>query len=145
PGWSSSPPWPTRPWARSTCRWRCAVRSSWVDNMAQRRRHAAAVFVLVLLALFAAAGGLRAHGTGTPRVMNQPAGPYLLSAWTDPNPLRVDETHVVVGVTDPDTRAPVVSDVVVTVRMTSLDDPSQIREEVAGTDNVNRLLFAAEF
>ena len=52
---------------------------------------------------------------------------------------------MVVGVTDPDTRAPVVSDVVVTVRMTSLDDPSQIREEVAGTDNVNRLLFAAEF
>ena len=29
-----------------------------------------------------------AHGTGTPQLLNAPAGPYLLSVWTDPDPLR---------------------------------------------------------
>jgi hypothetical protein len=87
----------------------------------------------------------RAHGIGTPRLLNEPAGPYLLSIWTDPDPLRTDETHVVVAVTDPATREPIVEGVEVTVTLTSLADPAVTHTAVAGPDSVNRLLFAAEF
>lgn len=88
---------------------------------------------------------LRAHGIGKPQVLNEAAGPYLLSAWTDPDPLREDEAHVVVAVTDPQTREPIVTGVEVEVRMVSPDAPADTISVMAGTDNVNQLLYAAEF
>lgn len=102
----------------------------------------AAFLLLIILGL---AARLNAHGIGKPQVLNEPAGPYLLSAWTDPDPLREDEAHVVIAVSNPDTQEMIVEGVEVTVRMTSLADPSLTLAHVAGTDNVNRLLFAVEF
>ena len=96
--------------------------------------------LLFIFVLFA-----RAHGTGTPQLLNAPAGPYLLSVWTDPDPLRADEAHVVVAVVQPDTQEFIVSDVAVTVRLRSLADPTVELVAVAGSDDTNRLLFAAEF
>lgn len=86
-----------------------------------------------------------AHGTGTPQLLNAPAGPYLLSVWTDPDPLRADEAHVVVAVVEPATQEFIVSDVVVTVRLRLLADPTVELATTAGSDDTNRLLFAAEF
>lgn len=106
---------------------------------------------LVVAALVALLAGLllpraaEAHGIGTPQVLNVPAGPYMLSAWTDPNPLRADETHVVVAVIAPETRELIVSGVEVVVTMTSLADPAVVHERVAGRDFVNQLLYAAVF
>jgi hypothetical protein len=87
----------------------------------------------------------RGHGIGTPRLTNVASGPYLISAWTDPDPLRADQTHVVVGLTDPQTREPIITDVDIRVSLTSLADPSITVDEQAGHDSVNQLLFAAEF
>ena len=87
----------------------------------------------------------QAHGIGKTLALNEPAGPYLLSVWTDPDPLRADETHVVVGVTDPATRQPIVSGVEVTITLIAVDDPTVVFSETAGTDNVNRFFYAAEF
>lgn len=101
--------------------------------------------LLVALWLLLLAAAAEAHGIGTPQVINQPAGPYLLSAWTDPDPLRVDQTHVVVGVTDPATNEPIVTGVEVAVTLIALADPTQAVTEMAATDSVNRLLYAAEF
>lgn len=101
--------------------------------------------IFAALALALAYSAVTGHGYGTPRVLNEPTGPYVLSIWTDPEPLRADETHVVVAVIDPATQALIVSDVTVTVRMQSLEDPAQSFTQVAGPDNTNRLLFAAEF
>lgn len=98
-----------------------------------------------LLLLVLVAPRLRAHGIGKAQLLNEPAGPYLISAWTDPDPLRADEAHVVVGVSDPNSRAPIVSGVEVTVTLTSVANESVVITEVAGTDNVNQLLYAAEF
>ena len=105
---------------------------------------------LLIIALLAALLSLSSHparapGIGTPRLLNEPAGPYLLSIWTDPDPLRADETHVVVAVTDPTTREPILDGVDVAVTLTSLADPAVTHTAVAGPDSVNRLLFAAEF
>jgi hypothetical protein len=110
-----------------------------------RRLHESFKALVALLLLGLAVTSARAHGIGTPRLLNVASGPYLLSVWTDPDPLRADETHVVVGVTDPETRAPIVSDVEVTVSLTSVATPSVVVTEIAGTDEVNRLLYAAEF
>lgn len=115
-----------------------------------KRRPTALITIAAVAVLAIALAGSRlpaalAHGIGTPQVLNAPAGPYMLSAWTDPDPLRADETHVVVAVIDPDTREMIVSGVEVAVTMTSLDAPSVILREVAGTDSVNQLLYAAEF
>ena len=102
------------------------------------------VFLCVPL-LFILTIVVHAHGTGTPQLLNAPTGPYLLSVWTDPDPLRVDEAHVVVAVVEPETQEFIVSDVTVTVRLRSLADPTVEQVETAETDNTNRLLFAAEF
>lgn len=101
------------------------------------------LILAVTVALLAAR--VAAHGIGTPQVLNEPAGPYLLSAWTDPDPLRADETHVVVAVINPENREIIVEGVEVTITMTSMADPAVSFAEVAGSDEVNRLLFAAEF
>lgn len=98
-----------------------------------------------LLILALGARSALAHGYGTPQILNAPTGPYTLSIWTDPAPLREDETHVVVAVIDPATQGLIVSDVEVTVRMQSAADPAIVLEQVAGPDSTNRLLFAAEF
>jgi hypothetical protein len=50
-----------------------------------------------------------------------------------------------VAVTDPATREPIVTGVEVTVRMQSLADPATVITQTAGSDETNRLLFAAEF
>jgi len=100
----------------------------------------------VFLFLFIAAGfgQVYAHGIGKPRVLNAPAGSYALSIWTDPDPLRADEAHVVVAVLDPATQEFIVGDATVTVRLESAADPTQVVSVVAGTDSTNQLLYAAE-
>lgn len=55
--------------------------------------------LLVLLAFPLAA---LAHGGGTPRLTNAPAGPYRLYAWSDPEPWRAGEVHLSLAVTQPD-------------------------------------------
>lgn len=110
-----------------------------------RRKTTNVSLLMVLLVMLLMTRSTGAHGIGKAQVLNEPAGPYLISAWTDPDPLRADETHVVVGVSDPETREPIVTGIEVTVTLTSADDPTVAITEVAGTDNVNQLLYAAEF
>lgn len=47
------------------------------------------------------ASPLSAHGGGTPRLTNVPAGPYRVYAWTEPDPWRVGEVHLSIAVTQP--------------------------------------------
>lgn len=41
---------------------------------------------------------LYAHGGGVPRLTDEVAGPYRLFAWTQPDPLRVGDMHLSIGV-----------------------------------------------
>lgn len=113
--------------------------------MPTTRNKAAGLFILLTVVMLARFTSLAAHGIGTPRLQNVDAGPYTLSVWTDPNPLRTEATHVVVAVVDPVTRSPVVTDVEVTVRMRSRAFPFREVVQVAPTDQTNRLFYAAEF
>jgi len=42
-----------------------------------------------------------AHGGGTPRLTNAPAGPYRIYAWSEPEPWRVGEVHLSLAVVMP--------------------------------------------
>jgi hypothetical protein len=44
---------------------------------------------------------VQAHGGGTPQLTNADAGPYWVSVWTQPEPLRAGEVHVTVAVSEP--------------------------------------------
>ncbi len=101
--------------------------------------HAVAALALLLLPFAALA-----HGIGTPQRLNVPSGPYWLSIWTDPDPLRADETHVVIAVLEPETQKPIVTGVEPTVQLRSLAEGTVIRQ-AATTDSTNRLLYVATF
>ena len=62
-------------------------------------RAARVFWVLVLLALPAQAAS--AHGGGVPQLTNAEAGPYWVSVWTQPDPLRVGQAHFTVAVSQP--------------------------------------------
>lgn len=102
--------------------------------------------LLVVLPLVVYPVTVWAHGIGTPQQLNVPAGPYLLSIWSDPNPLRVNETHITVAIMNPETRMPIVAGVGATVQLQSPTDPAVRRTAVASPDNTaNKLLYAAVF
>jgi len=68
-------------------------------------RNGSVVFLILMAALFAT-GEARANG-GTPRLARAPAGPYLVSIWTQPDPPRVGRLDVSVAVMRPTTGEPV--------------------------------------
>jgi hypothetical protein len=70
------------------------------------RRQTGQSLVLMLLFVLSAVPAL-AHGGGTPQLVQAPAGPYLVYAWTNPTPVRVGTLHVTVALTDPATDEPV--------------------------------------
>ena len=70
------------------------------------------LFVLILIGWPA---NSLAHGSGTPQLVNHAAGPYLLSVWSLPEPLRVGEAHLSVAVRTP------ADDLVVQLRLTPIE------------------------
>lgn len=56
-------------------------------------------FLLLLAGLVVPSAG--AHGGGTPQLVNESAGPYWISVWTSPEPVRAGEMHVTVAVSEP--------------------------------------------
>ena len=111
------------------------------------RRPRLTLVVGLLLLFLAASGSLAtAHGIGKPQVINVENGPYLLSVWTDPDPLRIDQTHIVVAVMDPDTRAPLVENIDLSIRMEIPGDPDSAIIASAESDNsVSQLLYVVQF
>jgi len=56
------------------------------------------VVLAVGVALLLATWTVQAHGGGTPQLVRQPVGPYLLSVWTQPDPPRVGALHMTTAV-----------------------------------------------
>lgn len=114
--------------------------------LANMKNKTIAPAIMMALLIFFGVRQVWAHGIGTPVQINVPSGPYLLSIWTDPDPLRVDETHVTVAVMEPETQAPIVTGVQVQVQLTAVADESLSFTAAASADNsANRLLYAAVF
>lgn len=108
-----------------------------------------ALFVMALL-LWPTVG--LAHGGGTPRLTDEVAGPYRIYAWTQPEPLRVGEIHVTVGVTPAESQAGVttsgdlvqpVTDATVTLHFLSVADETSITK-VATAGGVGAVYYEAD-
>jgi hypothetical protein len=57
------------------------------------------LFLVLTVAL--PTGVVSAHGGGVEQLANAEAGPYWVSVWTQPDPLRVGTAHITVAVSDP--------------------------------------------
>jgi hypothetical protein len=55
----------------------------------------------LVLALSGPARTAQAHGGGVPQLTNAPAGPYRVSAWTQPDPPRAGTLHLSIAVSAP--------------------------------------------
>ena len=71
------------------------------------RRHAGRCLLLLTLLVLLPTSTTLAHGGGTPQLIQAPAGPYEVYAWTNPTPVRVGTLHVTVALTDPASGEPV--------------------------------------
>lgn len=86
---------------------------------------------------------VRAHGGGTPQLIDVRAGPYALWVWTDPDPLRVGQMHVSVAVAEPETQAPIL-DAQVTVQIELPGEgTTPLTADATGTAAANKLLYVA--
>jgi hypothetical protein len=93
-----------------------------------------------------------AHGGGTPQLNNAEAGPYLVSVWTEPDPIRVGEFHVTVAVLEPPEPSPsgredgnLVLDATVQVDVKPINQAGQTLVAYATRENaVNKLLYEAD-
>jgi hypothetical protein len=101
------------------------------------------------LLLSVVAGPAAAHGGGEPQLSNAEAGPYRVSAWTEPNPIRAGQLHVTVAVSQaPEPGADqgdVVLDAAVQVRLEPVGLAGEAVVAPATRENaVNKLLYEAD-
>ncbi len=99
------------------------------------------VIVIVLLsATFVPMARTDAHGLGNQQLEQVEAGPYLVSAWTDPKNVTVeDELHVTVSVQDQEKDFILEADVQINAVLAA--DPTITESERATHDNAAQKLF----
>ena len=59
------------------------------------------ILVLFLIILALSARTTSAHGGGAPQLTNESIGPYWISVWTSPQPVREGQLHVTVALAEP--------------------------------------------
>jgi len=99
-----------------------------LDRSLRRMRWIALLLVTLCLTIATASLPASAHGGGTPQIVDAPAGPYRLFAWTSPDPWRAEElVHVTIAVTRVDAAGQVfpITDAQVTIRLISEAQPDQ--------------------
>ncbi|MFW6070743.1 MAG: hypothetical protein ACOC9X_06800 [bacterium] len=107
--------------------------------------------LLPALLLLGAPLDVAAHGGGTPQLVNEPAGPYVISAWTDPDPPRPGEFHVTIAVAEPGQgreAGPPVLGAAVDVRLTAPGaaerQPPAATARASNEAAANRLFYEAD-
>ncbi|RME50422.1 MAG: hypothetical protein D6796_02980 [Caldilineae bacterium] len=105
--------------------------------------------VLLLGWLAVTAQPLWAHGGGTPVLTNATAGPYLVSVWMSPDPLRVGTVHLTVAVIEAASggeNGPPVLEATVGVRARPLaGDAAPIVTEATHAEALNKILYETDF
>ncbi len=90
------------------------------------------------------AGVAAAHGGGTPQLSGANAGPYWLTVWTSPEPVRAGEMHVTVGVGRAD-GAPVL-DADVQVEISALPNGGvSLSGAATSAQSSNKFLYEVDF
>jgi hypothetical protein len=90
------------------------------------------------------AGVAAAHGGGTPQLSGVTAGPYWLTVWTSPEPVRAGELHVTLGVGGAD-GAPVL-DAEVQVEISPLPNGGvSLTGAATSAQSSNKFLYEVDF
>ncbi len=101
--------------------------------------------LLPLLLLTLAVPVVQAHGGGTPKLVTAPSGPYLLSAWTYPDPPRAERLlHVTVAVLemkDDASAGPPVLDATVDIELVAQDGSGTVVQRPATSEAAANKLF----
>jgi len=100
--------------------------------------------LLFLTACFTLASLAQAHGGGTPQLVNEPLGPYWLSAWTQPDPPQAGQLHVTAALARSDTGEPVTEpEISLHAQDSSLHDA--ITKRMAHEDAATPYFYEADF
>jgi hypothetical protein len=94
----------------------------------------------------------QAHGGGEPQLVNAQAGPYRVSAWTQPEPIRVGTMHLSIAVSESpgpgsggEETGDLVLDAAVQVQMNPMSRPGPgLVTSASREDAVNKLLYEAD-
>ncbi len=98
------------------------------------------LLMVLLGATFIPMARTDAHGLGNQKLEQVEAGPYLVSAWTDPKDVTIeDELHVTLSVQDQEKDFILEADVRVSAVLAS--DPSVTKSQQATHDNATQKLF----
>ncbi len=104
----------------------------------------AAAVLIVAVWLAAATPPAAAHGGGTAQLIDSPVGPYRLYVWSKPDPVRVGEAHLTIGVFQPpagdQTDVPVL-DASVLVELAPLGHPAEPTSDAATRENAANKLY----
>lgn len=106
--------------------------------------------ISVLILVFSLPNVIFAHGGGTPQLVNAEIGPYRVSVWTQPEPLKVGEAHFTVALSEPsatsDETGPPVLGAAIELRFSPLNGRGE-SFTVAATHEaaVNKLFYEADF
>ena len=90
-----------------------------------------------------------AHGGGTPQLVNEPTGPYWLSAWTSPDPPQAGKPlHFTVGLAEPgsgrEAGAPVLGAEVLVTMSPAQGMAPPVQAAATNANAANRLLYEAD-
>lgn len=101
------------------------------------------IIVVLLLSGLPTIGQVSAHGGGTLQISGEAAGPYLLTVWTSPDPARVGEVHVTIGVSNPNDRTPIL-DATIVVEVSPMNTYGKlIVSNATRKDSANKYLYEA--
>lgn len=97
------------------------------------------VFVTLFAVLFATA-----HTDGRMRLSAEEAGPYKLTVWTSPEPVKAGELHITLAVVLAEDASPVL-DAAVTVNLSPENGGERLSEPATTEDSANKFLYEAVF
>lgn len=83
-----------------------------------------------------------AHGGGTPQLVNAPAGAYLISAWSQPDPVRVGIFHLTIAVAQADTFEPILEAAVSVELLHS--NGQQLMTQATHAQATNKLFYESD-
>ncbi len=82
-----------------------------------------------------------AHGGGIPQIANAPIGEYVISVWTDPEPLRAGTVHVTVGLAQ---ESAAVLNRAVNISIVPLGNGQPIEAVATHENSANKFLYEAD-
>ncbi|UCG25209.1 MAG: hypothetical protein JSW55_04205 [Chloroflexota bacterium] len=98
--------------------------------------------VLGLFSLLLLSPTVAAHTEGTMQLAAEPAGPYMLTVWTSPDPAEAGELHVAMAVVLAEDASPVL-EADVLVRLTPEDGGPVVSGPATTEDSENKFLHEA--